>query len=265
MRVRTIGFTLAVAIGIAWTPGEAGTTGDCPGDQLAQLLSSVPYVEVSVARGLAIPSGRWPRYQGLAMAVLACLRPGTHLTIRAIGPNSVAIPPLFAKTVPVGTDGANPLLPRIARRQFTVAALAAVNTLPMSLAEDDGTYDPLGALTAAGTDFAAMGTEAGRAIVLIFNGWLQSRSINLFSYGSNPRRMAEVVIARLRGDRIMPDLHGSRVLIAGITPGDPRMRADDGQLVQLCGFWNLVIDAAHGQLLACGASLPGVAVAQPAP
>ena len=57
MRARTIGFTLSLVVGLAWTPGEAGTTaggGSCPGDQLAQILSSVPYVEVSVARGLAV-------------------------------------------------------------------------------------------------------------------------------------------------------------------------------------------------------------------
>lgn len=261
MRARTIGFILAVVMILAWTPGEAGTTGGCAADELAQVRSSVPYVELLIARGLAIPSGRWPSYRALALAVLACLRPGTHLTIRAIGPNSVAIPPLFAKTVPAATDGANPLLPLIARRQFTATALAAVNTLPTRLPEDDGTYDPLGALAAAGADFAPLPTHAG-TIVLIFNGWVQSKSINLFSFGSNPRRMADATIGRLRADGVMPDLRGSHVLIAGITPGDPRMRTGDGQLIQLCGFWNLVIDAAHGQLQGCGASLPGVALAQ---
>lgn len=240
--------------------GEAKAAAACPADALATSMPGDAYVELLAARGSAIPSGRWPFYRSLARAVVACLRPGAHLTIRAIAPNSLAVPPLFAGTGRAEAGGANPLLPLIAQRQFIQRALAAIDTLPRRHLEDDSSYDPLGALTAAGSDFAMTPPGMKQMLLMLFNGWVQSRSINLFSFGSNPLPAVPPIIARLRAEGAMPDLHGSRVLIAGITAGDPRMRVGDEQLGELCAFWRLMVQAAHGELVACGASLPGVAV-----
>jgi len=250
---------LLVVMRVIWEPNWAQAGGACSSDALAQIMPATASVELLVARGPAIPAGRWPLYRGLAAATVACLRPGSHLAVRAIAPNSLASPPIFAKTLEVAMGGANPLLPLVAQRQFVREALAAVDTLRGAHPEDDGTYDALGALAAAGGDFAMTAPDAKRVVLMIFNGWLQSRSINIFSFAANPRRAAPAVIARLRADDAMPDLHGSRVLIAGLTPGDLRMRIDDTRLAELCGFWDLIVRAAKGQLTACGASLPGVA------
>ena len=251
---------LLVAMSVIGGPNRAQAVSACASDDLPQLMPAGAAVELLTARGPAIPAGRWPQYQALAAAVVACVGPRTHLAIRAIGPNSLASPPVFARTLRVEAGGVNSLVPLLAQRKFVADALAAVDTLARAHPEDDGTYDALGALAAAGADFSMTAPGAKRVVLMIFNGWLQSRSINIFSFASNPRRAASAVIARLRADDAMPDVHGSRVLIAGLTAGDPRMRIDDTRLAELCGFWTLIVEAAHGRLAACGASLPGVAV-----
>ena len=249
-------------------PGGART---CASPWLGAELPAGATVELLVAAGDTIPAGRWGAYKAMAGAVAACAGQGASLTLRPITNDSLTQLPLFSAPVPVpaGQNAVNPLRYRAEMRGFVVKTAAAVDRLP-ELARGVQGSDPLGAMQAAGQDLglgttAAAGPAApagagasAHVVVAIFNGWQQTHSLNLFRYRHDPAGSASPALAALRASGALPELHGSDVVIVGLTPGDARMQTSDAQLAGLCRFWRSVVEAGHGTLKLCAAGLPGI-------
>jgi hypothetical protein len=231
----------------------------CASAWLGQELPAGSQVELLVAAGATIPAGRWPAYRATAGAVAGCAGESATVTLRPITADSLTELPVFAGTVPAptGQNEVNPLRYRSDLRAFVVKTAAAVDKLP-EIGKTTGGSDPLGALAAAGQDFRTAPAASQHVVVAIFNGWQQTRSLNLFRYRSDPAGSAEPALRKLRASGALPDLTGTDVVIVGLTPGDARMQTSDAQLAGLCRFWRSVVEAGHGTLRLCAAGLPGI-------
>lgn len=231
----------------------------CASTWLGQELRAGSQVELLVAAGATIPAGRWPAYRAMAGAVAGCAGESATLTLRPITADSLTELPVFAGEVPAATgqNAVNPLRYRSDQRGFVVKAAAAVDTLP-AIGKTTGGSDPLGALAAAGQDFRTAPAASQHVVVAIFNGWQQTRSLNLFRYRSDPAGSTAPALRALRASGALPDLSGTEIVIVGLTPGDARMQTSDAQLAELCRFWRSVVEAGHGTLRLCAAGLPGI-------
>jgi hypothetical protein len=231
----------------------------CPSAWLGTQLAAGTNVELLVAAGPTIPAGRWRAYRAMATAVAGCAGPGTTVTLRPITDRSLTELPLFTGTIPIetGQNAVNPLRYRTELLGFAAREAAAVDRLPAVGAKATGS-DPLGALTAAGQDHSVAPTGSKHVVVAIFNGWQQTRALNLFSYQRDPAGSTETAVRSLRASGALPELGGSDVVIVGLTAGATPMQTSDAQLAGLCRFWRGVVAASGGKLTLCAAALPGI-------
>jgi hypothetical protein len=231
----------------------------CPSEWLGRELPAGTDVELLVAAGPTIPGGRWTAYRAMARAVAGCAGAGTSVTLRPITDKSMTELPLFSAAVPdkSGQNGVNPLRYATDVRAFANRSAAAVDRLP-DVGKDARGSDPLGALAAAGQDLRLRTTTSKHVVVAVFNGWQQTRALNLFSYQRDPAGSTGAAVKSLRASGALPDLGGSEVVIVGLTPGVSTMQASDAQLAGLCRFWRGVVEAGGGSLKLCAAALPGI-------
>ncbi|MBV8299624.1 MAG: hypothetical protein JO083_08810 [Candidatus Eremiobacteraeota bacterium] len=236
-----------------------GGARQCASAWLGRELPAGAQVELLVAAGATIPAGRWPAYRAMAGAVAGCAGESATVTLRPITADSLTELPVFAGEVPAptGQNSVNPLRYRSDQRAFVVKTAAAVDKLP-GIGTTTGGSDPLGALTAAGQDFRTAPAASQHVVVAIFNGWQQTRSLNLFRYRSDPAGSTAAALRDLRASGALPDLSGTEIVIVGLTPGDARMQTSDAQLAGLCRFWRSLVEAGHGRLRLCAAGLPGI-------
>jgi hypothetical protein len=266
-----LGLALAVA-GLGALTGCAGSADasaaepsaaarNCASPWLSGELRAASSVELLVAAGDTIPASRWPAYRAMAAEVAGCTGVGATMTLRPITADSLTELPLFAGEVPTptGQDAVNPLRYRSDLRAFVVKTGAAFDRLP-ELERGVSGSDPLGALQAAAGDMRLEGAGSPHVVVAIFNGWQQSRSLNLFRYGQDPAASTGPALRALRASGALPQLNGADVVIAGLTTGTARMQTSDAQLAELCTFWRSVIAAGHGSLKLCAAALPGISL-----
>jgi hypothetical protein len=256
----------ALAVAPAGCGGDDGTasaatgaTVRCPSAWLAREISAHADVELLVAAGPTIPGGRWPAYRAMATAVAGCATAGTSVTLRPITDHSLTELPLFSAAVPdeTGQNAVNPLRYATDLRAFAAREASAVDRLP-GFGKNDGGSDPLGAFSAAGQSLRLEPGPAKHVVVAVFNGWQQTRALNLFAYQRDPAASTAAAVRALRASGALPDLSGSDVVIAGLTPGVSSMHASDAQLAGLCRFWRGVVEAAGGDLKLCAAALPGI-------
>ena len=194
----------------------------------------------------------------MAIAVATCAGPGAELTLRPITVNSLTEVPLFTGTVPTraGQNAYNPLRYRADVNAFARGWASAVDRAITTDRREAGA-DPIGALAAAGqTLHLRSGTK--RVIVAVFNGWQQTRAVNLFRYRESPSDSTLAVIRSLRRTGELPNLAGTDVVVAGITSGDPRMQTNAAQLAGLCRVWKDLVASGGGALKLCSAALPGI-------
>jgi hypothetical protein len=238
---------------------ERDGTRKCPSAWLGAQLPAGASVELLVAAGPTIPAGRWRAYRAMATAVAGCAGPGTAITLRPITDRSLTELPLFTGTIPVetGQNAVNPLRYRTALLGFAAREAAAVDRLPAVGAGASGS-DPLGALTAAGQDHSVAPTGSKHVVVAIFNGWQQTRALNVFSYQRDPAGSTGAAVRALRASGALPELGGTDVVIVGLTAGATAMQTSDTQLAGLCRFWRGVVAASGGKLTLCAAALPGI-------
>ena len=273
-RLAALGFAVGLAgliplagCGAAGRASAAEPTSEarsCASSWLSTELHAASSVELLVAAGDTIPANRWPAYRAMAAEVTGCAGVGATITLRPITADSLTELPLFAGEVPAptGPDAVNPLRYRSDLRAFVVKAGAAFDRLPQLERGATGS-DPLGALQAAAGDLRLEAGTSQRVVVAIFNGWQQSRSLNLFRYGQDPSASTGPALRALRASGALPELNGADVVIAGLTTGTARMQTSDAQLAELCTFWRTVIAAGHGSLKLCAAALPGVSETTP--
>jgi len=255
---------LAAALALAGCAGSQNASasqaaGGCASSWLGQELPAGTEVELLVAAGPTIPGGRWPAYRAMATAVAACAAPGTALTLRPITDKSMTELPVFTGAVPEasGQNAVNELRYATEVRAFARREAAAVDRLPQ-IGKDAAGSDPLGALAAAGQSLRLGPAGSKHVVVAIFNGWQQTRALNLFSYQRDPAASTGSAVHTLRGSGALPDLTGSEVIVVGLTPGVSTMQTSDAQLAGLCRFWRGVVEAGGGRVALCAAALPGI-------
>ncbi|HEX3465176.1 MAG TPA: hypothetical protein VHS78_14105 [Candidatus Elarobacter sp.] len=233
--------------------------GGCASAWLGQELPAGTEVELLVAAGPTIPGGRWPAYRAMATAVAACAAPGTALTLRPITDKSMTELPVFSGAVPdrSGQNAVNELRYATDVRAFARREAAAVDRLP-AIGKGAAGSDPLGAFAAAGQSLRLGPAGSKHVVIAIFNGWQQTRALNLFSYQRDPAGSTGPAVRALRGSGALPDLGGSEVIVVGLTPGDASMQTSDAQLAGLCRFWRGVVEAGGGKVALCAAALPGI-------
>ena len=255
---------LAAALALAGCVGSQNASasqaaGGCASSWLGRELPAGTAVELLVAAGPTIPGGRWPAYRAMATAVAACAAPGTALTLRPITDKSLTELPVFTGAVPEasGQNAVNELRYATEVRAFARREAAAVDRLPQ-IGKDAGGSDPLGAFAAAGQSLRLGPAGSKHVVVAIFNGWQQTRALNLFSYQRDPAASTGSAVRALRGSGALPDLGGSEVVVVGLTPGVSSMQTSDAQLAGLCRFWRGVVEAGGGRVALCAAALPGI-------
>jgi hypothetical protein len=231
----------------------------CPSRWLAQELPAGSAVELLVAAGPTIPDGRWPAYRAMANAVATCAGAGTEVALRPITDRAWTELPLFSGTVPeaTGQNAVNPLRYHAELGGFVKRQSAAVDRLPTVGKEAAGS-DPLGSLAAAGQSLRLRTTDSKHVVIAVFNGWQQTKTLNLFSYQRDPAASTAAAVRSLRASGALPDLGGSEVVIVGLTAGASSMQISDAQLAGLCRFWRGVVEAGGGTLKLCAPALPGI-------
>jgi hypothetical protein len=193
----------------------------------------------------------------MAAAVMACVADNTRVELYPITDVGVGRPPFFVATAPGATaTNTSWLRIQVERDQFVTAAAAAADSVVNTRRTYDG-FDPLGTLFAAGEALHRGSTSAKQIVIVIGNGWQQSKRVNLFRYNDVASKHADEVIQQLRGDQILPNLAGTDVAFAGVVRGDKRMKVGDREIVGLRIFWDRIVRASGGTLVSFDPVLPG--------
>lgn len=214
-------------------------------------------IVVLLAAGNTAPPDRRKDYKEMAEQAFICAAQGSRVELLPITDVAVGAASTFSGTVPgASPTQSNPLRIALERQQFVARGSDALGEI-LATKHRYGGSDPLGALYSAG-ELLQRSTTSKRVVIMISNGWQQTRSINEFRYRHNPASHASVVIRKLRSDGILPNLTSTDVLVVGITMGDPRLVVDGAQFAGVCRFWQSIIDASKGTMVQCGRTLPGL-------
>jgi len=228
---------------------------------LAGEMPAGSFVEVLLAAGDTIPQDRWRLYRAMAGMVLACAGDGSTITLRPVTRAGVSESPHFSGTVPVPdpTRKGNELWHSLGgeRRPFVANALRAVDDFPQIGGHGWGS-DPVGALEGAAQDLALAPAGVKRSIILIANGWVQTRELDMFPHGGTPAEDADRVRRTLKVAGVLLRLNGTHVIVAGIAPGYAKMRVTSTQVLGLCRFWRALVDSGGGTVTFCAPAFPGI-------
>jgi hypothetical protein len=194
----------------------------------------------------------------MELAVFRCAGEDSLITLRPIDSNARTQAAHLTIAVPIADS--NHLKKYVKTQQFLELANTALDDLPGLGNGQDGS-DPIGAIESAAQDLRMAATSKGshRIIVLIFNGWIQSAEFpDGFKWGQHLDLFTDRVLKRLNETGEMPDLSGTDVVIAGLTPGARPMRMTDGDIQGLRVMWQRIIASSKGHLVFCDAVFPGV-------
>lgn len=262
-RGRRLGAVLAVIVSsvvplaLPACGGSMTKAATCENVQVTELLHDFDVIELAVAAGTSVPADRSVAYRKMADAVIACAKPGARITVRPITEHALTELPIIADTVPdtTGENAWNDQHYASDRQAYLARTKMSVDGLS-SIGMNDHGSDPLGALLAASRNVQP---QSRALLLLVCNGWQQTRELNVFAYRQDPARYASEALANLTSHRALPDLSGVRVIVAGITTGDPRIQVTNTQLGGLCEFWRIVVEKAHGEMRQgdCTPSLTG--------
>jgi hypothetical protein len=222
-------------------------------------------VEVLLAAGMTAPADRKAQYAEMARAIFTCANTGASIALVPITDAGYGRGPAFNGVAPGPRPGfTNHLLIEKQKKKFVEDAGAAIDNVLQTTEQYDAS-DPLGTLYAA-SNALHRGSGTKRVIVMIANGWPQTKAFNLFRYGDHPGDHATDAVNMLRQyNGALPDLAGVDVFVAGISKGDRGIRINELQLASLCLFWRRVIHASGGTMQAdwCGRTLPGMVETMP--
>jgi hypothetical protein len=215
-------------------------------------------VELLLAAGNTAPRERRESYEQNAHAVAVCVAGDSRLELLPITNAGVGITPVFARTVPKIDPNGVPLQEQKKRKEFLEAADTAIKEVLNTTKVFDHS-DPIGTLYAAGEALHRSQAEGKRVVIVIGNGWQQTKNIDIFAYRKNPAAQADRVIDFLRQQSALPNLTGSDVIFTGFALGDAGIQMTPIEIIHLCDFWKKVVHASHGSTpLPCEQVLPGM-------
>jgi hypothetical protein len=210
-------------------------------------------LELLVLSGSEIDAAARARYENLAAdAVVWACSTGARLEIRPIDGLSDEEAAAYTGEAPPVAASANPFVDRDKRHRFFDATLPAIASLYTMKGTPRADY--FGGIGLAVKASRAFAPPARLTILIVGHGWQQVP--DLYDSRTHSADYVRSFIAQRRAHGEMPDLHGARVLIVGVSSGPPSMRKK-GDLGELCDrFWRLVIAAAHGTWGDCWPDLP---------
>lgn len=200
-----------------------------------------------------------------AKTVLACVGPGTSVTVRAITATAMTDTPVWHGTVPGGSGPFDPYASVRGRRFLTDGSAAVDRALTPPASGGTLRSDLLGVLRAGADDWTVVPRDARRVAVIVASAFVQSRDVNLYRWNARASDKTDAVLQALRRDGTLPDLGGADVYIVGVTHGAPGMRTTNAEVESACQFMTAVTSAANGTLRLCSGTLPGLALASGAP
>jgi len=220
-------------------------------------FAPAPRVELLLAAGNTVPADPRMRtlYERLAIAVVDCVPSGVPVDVYPITDFGVGRGAVFSGTAP--RDTSNPLLDQREREAFTRTSRSRIDAV-VNVRRAYAGSDPLGTLYTVGDSLHATPLSGPVLVVIITNGWQQTRTLNLFRYNDDPSKHANEIVRRLRGEGALPNLAGTDVAFAGISRGDERMKMGYREVIGLRRFWSRLVDAAGGTLVNFDETLPGI-------
>jgi hypothetical protein len=269
MPFRFVSFVFAAAVALVLgTPQALCAQGDGAPDGCDKLAAAFReselrpggHIEILLAAGNTVPPELRSTYEEMATETLKCIGDNSHVEIIPITDEGVAVAPAFSGIMPgAQPNDTNPIRIRIEREQFVKLAAAKVHEIVNAQRNYTG-FDPLGTLYAAGDSLRQAQSGAKLLVLLIGNGWQQTKPVNLYRYHDNPAMHSAEIVNMLRTARTLPKLYGSDVVVAGVTRGNPRMKMADREIAGLCRFWEEIIHASGGTMLTqyCKVTLPGL-------
>jgi len=236
---------------------QAARPASCPldGDFWAAHVAPAARVEVLLAAANTVPVPQRPLYARMATAAVDCAPAGARVDLYPITDVGVGRAPVFSALAPNPTS--NELLNQREREGFVATGRARVDDVIGARRTFEGS-DPLGTLYAAGEAIHRAPPRGRVLVIVIANGWQQTREVNLFRYNDDPSKHAGEVVTRLRADGAMPDLRGTDVAFAGVTRGDSRMKMGYREVIGLRRFWEAIVRAAGGAVVSFDEVLPGL-------
>ncbi len=236
---------------------QAARPASCPldADFWTAHVGPAARTEVLLAAANTVPLPERPLYAHMATAAIDCAPAGARIDLYPITDAGVGRGPVFSAVVPSATS--NELLNQREREAFVASGRARVEDVIDARRTYDGS-DPIGTLYAVG-EAIHRGPQRGRVLVVVIaNGWQQTREVNLFRYNDDPSKHAEEVVRRLRDDTALPDLHGVDVAFAGVTRGEAHMKMGYREVIGLRRFWERLVRAAGGTVVSFDSVLPGL-------
>lgn len=229
----------AFAIGVALAGCSLG------GGRVVQVLANV--------RDTA-PGTAWTRELAvLRDEVLPHVGAGDHLIVGPIGAHSYTDPPVLDLRLEAPTAfGSNPLQLTLKNRRLLQNAYA---TAVRGLEDDRSTNrTEIVAATMAAADRFAAAPDAEKILILDSTAYEQSSVVNM----ADVRQTLDAasiarLIAHVRAAHELPDLHGVRVCITGISAGE-RGWADEQRVLGVRAFWRAFFNASGARLVAYGTS-----------
>lgn len=202
----------------------------------------------------AAPGQAWSRETSvLHDDVLPHIGGGDRLVVAPIGTRSYTDPPVLDLTLASPSAfGANPLQLTLQNRRLLRSAYA---TAVRGLARDRSARQTeiVAALMAAADRFSAE-PDAVKVLVLDSTAYEQSSIVNM----ADSRETLDAgaiaqLVAHIRVLHELPDLHGVRVCVTGITAGE-RGWADEERVLAVRAFWRAFFAASGATLVSYGTS-----------
>ncbi|HEY6236155.1 MAG TPA: hypothetical protein VIW69_13735 [Candidatus Elarobacter sp.] len=231
-------------------------------------LQQKAQIEILLAAGITAPNPQKDQFAQIARAVFVCAQTDALIDLVPITDTGFGRGPLFSATAPGPHNGqTNPLRIKKQKEELEKRAALAIHTVLFTPEQFTGS-DILGTLWTAGNALRQSGAPK-RVVVIVANGWHQTRSIDIFTYHKPPDLVAGDVVKKLRAEHRMPNLTDTDVFVAGISKGANGMRIDEGGLSSLCTFWRKIVTESGGVMHddSCGRMLPGMTegLATPSP
>lgn len=199
------------------------------------------------------------RYLQDVAQVLGRVEEGDRLMVLPIQANSVVAPVALDVTVPgvnlfsLDPNGGNAHTHGQEVKKIRASATSMVQELLEQPPEGRAGTAIVGALVQAG-DLLARAPAGRRDLVILSDMIEQSQDVADFT-GFREEDIAPL-LARLREEKRLPSLQGTRVWVSGITDG-PGGILDTARVMAIRSFWTQLVQAAGGELRWYGPTLVG--------
>jgi hypothetical protein len=213
------------------------------------------HVELLASIKADAPGQAWPLeaadYRQLGESLFG---PGQHVVVTPISDLSATEASIFDETTASDSLlGDNPMQIQEKAKATRERYYESISQLEARRSGHSRT-EILSAIVMSASRFQDDSPRADKVLVILSTGFEQSGNLNMGDATLSLRAATAAILSALHHRNLVPDLHGVKVCMAGVTAGE-RGWADSNSAFAIRSFWNAYFQDAGARLIAFGPSL----------